>query len=51
MCSEPSAGPRKRVAGIPTLVSRATTEMSAISAISKPPPSAKPRTSATITFG
>ena len=38
--SEPSAGPRKRVAGMPISVSRATTAMSAISASSKPPPSA-----------
>ena len=51
MCSEPRAGPRKRVAGMPTFVSPATTEMSAMSAISNPPPSAKPRTSATVTFG
>lgn len=40
MCRLPSAGPRKRVAGMPILVSRAITEMSVISAISKPPPSA-----------
>ena len=40
-----------RVAGMPTIVLRATIEMSAIRAISNPPPSAKPRTSATITFG
>ncbi|EUA75308.1 hypothetical protein I553_3200 [Mycobacterium xenopi 4042] len=38
ICKLPSAGPRKRVAGIPILVSRAITEMSVISAISKPPP-------------
>ena len=40
MCRLPSAGPRKRVAGMPILVSRAMTEMSVINAISKPPPSA-----------
>ncbi len=51
MWSDPSAGPRKRVAGMPTMVSAATTEMSAISASSKPPPRAKPDTSATVTFG
>ncbi len=39
------------MAGIPITVSAATTEMSAISASSKPPPSAKPDTSATVTFG
>ena len=36
----PSAGPRNRVAGTPIRVSRAMTEISVISAISKPPPSA-----------
>ena len=40
MCRLPSAGPRKRVAGMPILVSRPITEMSVINAISKPPPSA-----------
>ncbi len=40
MCRLPSAGPRKRVAGIPILVVRPITEMSHISAISNPPPSA-----------
>ncbi len=50
MCSVPSAGPRNRVAGMPILVSRPTTEMSAMSASSNPPPSAKPLTSATVTF-
>ena len=40
MCRLPKAGPRKRVAGMPILVLRAMTEMSVISAISKPPPSA-----------
>ena len=51
MCSVPSAGPRKRVAGMPTWVERPTTEMSAMSASSKPPPNANPLTSATVTFG
>ena len=51
MCSDPSAGPRNRVAGMPIIVSRATTAMSAMSASSKPPPRAKPETSATVTFG
>ena len=49
--SDPSAGPRKRVAGMPMTASLATTAMSAISASSNPPPSAKPETSATVTFG
>ena len=51
MWIDPSAGPRKRVAGMPMTVSRATTAMSAMSASSKPPPSANPRTSATVAFG
>ena len=51
MWIEPRAGPRNRVAGMPILASSATTAMSAISASSNPPPSAKPDTSATVTFG